>query len=46
MRERALLYGGELNAGPTGEGGFRVTASLPLYSAPAGQFDERAEAQR
>lgn len=34
MRERALLYGGELHAGPTGTGGFLVTARLPLPTGP------------
>jgi hypothetical protein len=30
MRERAHLCGGELTARPLREGGFQVTASLPL----------------
>lgn len=30
MRERALLYGGALEAGPLSSGGFRVRARLPL----------------
>jgi signal transduction histidine kinase len=30
MRERALLYGGELQAGPADGGGFRVRALLPV----------------
>jgi signal transduction histidine kinase len=30
MRERVLHCGGQLDAGPTGAGGWRVTASLPL----------------
>ena len=30
MRERALLFGGTLEAGPRPEGGFRVQAELPL----------------
>ena len=30
MRERAASVGGRLEAGPKGEGGFRVRASLPL----------------
>ncbi|MEV4537717.1 histidine kinase [Asanoa sp. NPDC049518] len=34
MRERARLVGGSLDAGPLHEGGFRVSASLPL-GAPA-----------
>jgi signal transduction histidine kinase len=35
MRERAGLLGGQLSAGPRPEGGFQVTARLPL-PAPAG----------
>ena len=30
MRERATMLGGSLEAGPTGDGGFRVTAVLPV----------------
>ena len=30
MRERASMLGGHLRAGPTGDGGFLVTAALPL----------------
>jgi signal transduction histidine kinase len=30
MRERALVFGGSLEAGPRPEGGWRVLASLPL----------------
>jgi len=30
MRERALLLGGSLTAGPRAAGGFRVTARLPI----------------
>jgi signal transduction histidine kinase len=30
MRERIELFGGELDAGPSGDGGFRVHARLPL----------------
>ena len=30
MRERAGMLGGELHAGPTADGGFEVTATLPL----------------
>jgi len=30
MRERAALYGGDLEAGPGAQGGFRVAARLPL----------------
>jgi signal transduction histidine kinase len=29
MRERVLALGGDFSAGPTGDGGFRVRASLP-----------------
>jgi signal transduction histidine kinase len=35
MRERCELLGGELDAGPTPDGGFEVTARLPLLSAGA-----------
>jgi signal transduction histidine kinase len=34
MRERATALGGSLDAGPRPEGGFRVTARLPLNGAP------------
>ena len=30
MRERAAMFGGTLDAGPTADGGFRVRARLPL----------------
>jgi signal transduction histidine kinase len=30
MRERVVLYGGELEAGPCTEGGFAVRARLPV----------------
>jgi signal transduction histidine kinase len=30
MRERAAMLGGELRAGPVGDGGFEVSATLPL----------------
>jgi signal transduction histidine kinase len=33
MRERAALYGGTLETGPGPDGGFRVTAVLPLGNA-------------
>ena len=33
MRERVLLFGGDLVAGPQPGGGFRVTARLPLERA-------------
>jgi signal transduction histidine kinase len=35
MRERAHLCGGEFMAGPLPDGGFQVTATLPLPGAPA-----------
>ena len=31
MRERAESVGGQLEAGPTSDGGFRVTATVPYY---------------
>jgi signal transduction histidine kinase len=34
MRERVLLYGGSLDAGPREGGGFRVRALLPLDGVP------------
>jgi signal transduction histidine kinase len=44
MRERAALFGGELEAGPRPRGGFRVTARLPCAasgSAPAASATPR-----
>jgi signal transduction histidine kinase len=35
MRERAAMLGGQLEAGPTDEGGFQVTAVLPDAKEPA-----------
>jgi signal transduction histidine kinase len=35
MRERALLLGGSLDAGPRPGGGFRVAAHLPVRDEPA-----------
>jgi signal transduction histidine kinase len=35
MRERVILLGGELVAGPTGDGGFAVAARLPYEPSPA-----------
>jgi signal transduction histidine kinase len=37
MRERCLLLGGELDAGPLAGGGFEVRARLPLVPAGTGQ---------
>jgi signal transduction histidine kinase len=34
MRERTMLYRGELDAGPRPEGGFRVHVRLPVEAAP------------
>jgi signal transduction histidine kinase len=34
MRERVALYGGELDAGPRPQGGFRVCARLPVEAVP------------
>jgi signal transduction histidine kinase len=34
MRQRATLLGGNLDAGPDTERGFRVTAQLPLARRP------------
>jgi len=31
MRERLALFGGELSAGPTSSGGWRVRATLPVH---------------
>ncbi|WP_431193182.1 sensor histidine kinase [Streptomyces tendae] len=39
MRERATAVGGELTAGPRPEGGFLVTARLPLPSVREGAAD-------
>ena len=36
MRERAALYGGNVQAGPRMNGGFQVTARLPIAPARAG----------
>ena len=34
MRERVSMFGGELTAGPSGAGGFRVAAVLPVTMTP------------
>jgi signal transduction histidine kinase len=34
MKERAQAFGGELEAGPNDQGGFRVRAQLPLPTSP------------
>jgi signal transduction histidine kinase len=35
MRERIGAFGGWLVAGPTGGGGFRVTAEVPIEGGPS-----------
>ena len=35
MRERVALFGGRLRYGPRAQGGFEVTATLPLAGVPA-----------
>ncbi|MFF0062604.1 sensor histidine kinase [Streptomyces sp. NPDC005279] len=34
MRERAVMLGGEVTTGPTADGGYEVTATLPLNGTP------------
>lgn len=41
MSERAATIGGTLHASPCPEGGFRVTAELPLRPSPAGDLPRR-----
>ncbi len=41
MRERAAALGGEVTAGPRGDGGFRVVATLPLRGAGDDREEER-----
>jgi signal transduction histidine kinase len=36
MRERAAMLGGSLRAGPTDDGGFLVTAMLPVHQTRPG----------
>jgi len=43
MRERAALFGGEFEAGPGPDGGFRVTARLPLAAADLASAAGRAD---
>jgi signal transduction histidine kinase len=40
MRERVAMLGGTLFAGPAAEGGFRVSAVLPVHPAGTGAEDE------
>ncbi|MFB6893365.1 sensor histidine kinase [Kitasatospora sp. NPDC056327] len=39
MRERAAMLGGELSAGTTPDGGYEVTALLPVATAPDARTD-------
>lgn len=43
MRERAAALGGSVSAGPHGDGGFRVTARLPLASGEPAAYAEEPE---
>jgi signal transduction histidine kinase len=43
MRERAAMLGGSLDAGPTEDGGFMVSAVLPV-SSPASDSEDSGEA--
>jgi signal transduction histidine kinase len=45
MRERAALFGGEFEAGPGPDGGFRVTARLPLAAADLAAPADRSPAR-
>jgi len=45
MRERVLLFGGELQVGPRPEGGFRVFARLPLETRGQGAGTQVAGTQ-
>ena len=45
MRERAAMLGGELLAGPTADGGFAVTARLPLHPTDPSPARPRASAE-
>ncbi|MFF2011635.1 sensor histidine kinase [Streptomyces sp. NPDC058195] len=44
MRERAAMLGGELSAGATPDGGYEVTALLPVPAAPAARTDKEQTA--
>ncbi|MGW4379804.1 sensor histidine kinase [Kitasatospora sp. NPDC004531] len=44
MRERAAMLGGEFAAGPTPDGGYQVTALLPVPAAPADRTDREQTA--
>ena len=46
LSERVRLAGGVLHAGPTPDGGFEVTARLPLTATPAAPLDARREFDR
>jgi len=45
MRERAVMAGGELRAGPTPDGGFEVFARLPLEPGRSAQLAQARPAQ-
>ena len=40
MRERAAIANGSISAGPTPEGGYRVTAVFPTSNAAANKAEE------
>jgi signal transduction histidine kinase len=46
MRERAAAAGGSVSAGPTAEGGYRVTAVLPVLNSAATSCSESDAAVR
>jgi len=46
MRERVAAYGGELTAGPTRDGGFRVHARLPLEISSPQDGQQRADTEQ